>query len=161
MTEDPIGLDGGVNVFGYVNGNPLKWTDPKGLAVPAAIIACAANPLCAATMGGVVITAANACKQTWDYLSNNWMSSSSSSNPMTGEPGCEVECNNKNGNRKQTRRYGPDGFPETDTDWDHSHEGLGSPHSHDWTRPGGGGRPNHDDRGGGRPSVPGDPGIPK
>lgn len=44
---------------------------------------------------------------------------------MTGEPGCDVECNNKNGNRKQTRRYGPDGFPETDTDWDHWHEDLG------------------------------------
>ena len=34
MTEDPIGLDGGVNVFGYVGGDPLSHTDPRGLDNP-------------------------------------------------------------------------------------------------------------------------------
>jgi len=31
ISRDPIGLAGGVNVYGYVNNNPLRWRDPNGL----------------------------------------------------------------------------------------------------------------------------------
>ncbi|WP_337261598.1 RHS repeat domain-containing protein [Serratia sp. MMO-24] len=31
ITEDPIGLLGGLNRYTYVNGNPLFWSDPWGL----------------------------------------------------------------------------------------------------------------------------------
>ncbi|MFC5771134.1 RHS repeat-associated core domain-containing protein, partial [Thauera sinica] len=31
ISPDPIGLAGGLNLFGYANQSPLRFTDPKGL----------------------------------------------------------------------------------------------------------------------------------
>lgn len=36
--EDPIGLAGGINLYGFANGDPVTYSDPYGLAV------CARTP---------------------------------------------------------------------------------------------------------------------
>lgn len=186
VESDPIGLRGGISTYGYVGGNSLRNIDPFGLAsagvalprpiawplprIPAFEIPAWARGLARVGSGpvGVVIGSlwptpmgVSECEAPGVIFNDciRRVYSESESNPLTGESGSEVTCPNKKGNRKQTRRYGSDGFPETDTDWDHSHGGLGSPHVHDWGRPSDGSPPTAADRGPGRPPQPGDPGI--
>jgi RHS repeat-associated protein len=53
VQSDPIGLDGGVNTYAYVGGNPVSVTDQNGNIAAGLFFLCAANPVCRAGMIGV------------------------------------------------------------------------------------------------------------
>ena len=76
-------------------------------------------------------------------------------NPLQGPPGGTSQIDQPDGTPKQVRRYGADGFPETDVDfYDH---GRHDPHAHDWSRPEDGSNPTDANRGERRDLKPTDP----
>jgi RHS repeat-associated protein len=153
------------NRYSYCLNNPLKYNDPDGryaiVAVPVAV-AVVAVLVTAALLGsppaqkalneiGKAIDKAISDAQTSINSSNSKSKSKPTSNPFTGDPGSTSTTYDEDGNVKQVRKYGPDGYPAEDTDYDHDHN-QGKPHTHKWGRPKDGGPPSDKDRGTGEPT---------
>lgn len=186
LSRDPIGENGGLNLYGYAGNNPVNFLDPLGLkyaemyaaygVVGGGAAAAAGSVAVDAVTGGVNVLATPAeiaggaaiggilgydVGKLMDIITGNADTPAipivvNAKNPDTAAPGSEKTCPQPNGTPKQIRRYGPDGYPETDTDCYPDH-GQGTPHVHDWVPSPNGGPPV---RGPGRPPQPGDPGIP-
>lgn len=63
IQADPIGLEGGPNVYTYANNAPTMYTDPTGLFVPLVIPGLCAGGGCEALLIGTGILMSQAGKQ--------------------------------------------------------------------------------------------------
>ncbi|WP_086921487.1 polymorphic toxin type 50 domain-containing protein [Variovorax sp. JS1663] len=75
LNRDPMREDGGLNLYGYVDGNPLKYTDRQGLfahvigpAVPILGIGCALTPGCRDAMADAIRSCGGAAGRLKDWL---------------------------------------------------------------------------------------------
>jgi uncharacterized protein RhaS with RHS repeats len=55
--QDPIGIAGGLNLYGYANGDPVNYSDPYGLCPDGCVLELA---LYAAVVGGAAFLSAQA-----------------------------------------------------------------------------------------------------
>jgi RHS repeat-associated protein len=86
VSEDPIGIAGGTNLYGYANQNPVNFGDPSGqfaFVVPF-IYACLADPICG---GPLIFGSAILARDIAAEIPNIWIwCSEAKDNQGQGEP---------------------------------------------------------------------------
>ncbi len=158
--EDPIGLAGGMNLYGFAGGDPVNFSDPFGLCpvtaadptpcgltgaaiggaagagIGIAITAgCASVTVGICAAGGPMIIGATAGLGAaiggFVNTALTFFNTRDGDLPAKGEPGTSAVKDNGKG-KGQIRDYGKDGKAKTDYDFGHDHTGEGDPHAHDW-----------------------------
>jgi RHS repeat-associated protein len=157
--RDSWGEGASLNLYRYVDNNPINEVDPSGhnAIVIGGAIGTAIEPGGGTAIGigiGVGITVIIGI-EIWIHHPSSPPAATSCPMAQTEKPGFTGPPGSTETKPKQTRKYGPDGYPETDVDAPHGHNP--DTHAHDWDRPADGSAPTKENRGPDRPLQPGDP----
>jgi RHS repeat-associated protein len=137
ISEHPMGLDGGTNLYAYANGNPVGFRDPRGYAGEPG----SPSEFGQSTNASVENIIGNDGGEFTPPPAGGPSSSGASSGSagtrpgdlpgQGGPPNGSLSKDYGNGNG-QIRDYDSNGRAQTDYDFGHDHNGAGDPHAHDW-----------------------------
>lgn len=133
LTPDPIGIEGGINPYVYVNGDPVNKIDPSGKAPCDCDEKKACEEACKA-YGGMefcgkvhipILGDFGGCKCKYDTSTRQGRGRA----PHNGDPNSIYEQVDESGNVRSRTYYDENGHSFTRQDYDHSHGGM-QPHEH-------------------------------
>jgi RHS repeat-associated protein len=117
LSRDPIEEDGGINLYGYVGGNPVNLIDPLGLVLQVPIALCLADPICDAAVAAAAREGVKMCLKYGSAAVAGIWAAYNSSNSKDQE--CE-SCPSDNNQNDDYTGHGedPEGLTGKSDTWD-------------------------------------------
>jgi RHS repeat-associated protein len=135
ISEDPVGLAGGINPYAFADNDPTNKSDPSGLDACSKELEAEGWHTVTFDEGGTWCYMPNAGQELPGVTVYGWNPDwyqpfGVMRTPSSGVPNSWNYYPSRNGGT--FRGIGPNGRAKVDIDFGHDYEGKGDPHAHDW-----------------------------
>lgn len=125
LSNDPVGISGGLNLYAFCWNNPINFQDPEGKTIVVPVF-----PVVVIVVAGVALYPfVKAATDTIITAVENLISQVRT--PAKSDPDTTKTYPDEQGGCTE-RKYGPDGRASEDIDYGHDHNNAGDPHKHKW-----------------------------